>query len=216
MTAPSSSSSVAALRSRAARWRARRWPPARGWSCATAGTSPSPTPATPREGTVAWADVSHLRKVEVHGRHRADAGIATRSNGAWWCPITRDRTLVIGGRRAVDGIEVTTVLAALTIVGPAGARGLRALLRPGPARRRRCRSAGFAPGRWRAPRLRPARGHGALPDALRLGVGEYMWRSSPTRRRARRRPDRHRRPRSGGRSCVTSSESGACGAGARS
>ena len=58
----------------------------------------------PGEGTVAWADVSHLRKVEVHGRHELTPGLAKRSNDAWWCPITRDRTLVIGDAGTAEGV----------------------------------------------------------------------------------------------------------------
>ncbi len=70
--------------------------------------------------TVGWTDTSHLRKLEVHGRHELTPGLASRANGAWWCPVTRDRTLVIGSSdaAAADAVEVTTALAALTIVGP--------------------------------------------------------------------------------------------------
>jgi glycine cleavage system aminomethyltransferase T len=70
--------------------------------------------------TVAWADVSHVPKLELHGRHELTPGLASRTNGAWWCPVTRDRTLVIGGTPdlAEDHVEVTTALAALIIAGP--------------------------------------------------------------------------------------------------
>jgi glycine cleavage system aminomethyltransferase T len=64
-----------------------------------------------------WADVSHLAKVEVHGPQELELGRATRANGAWRCPVTRDRTLVIGDRDA-DGIDLTSSLAALAIGGP--------------------------------------------------------------------------------------------------
>jgi glycine cleavage system aminomethyltransferase T len=64
-----------------------------------------------------WADVSYLAKVEVHGPHDLALGQATRTNGGWWCPVTRDRTLVIGDRDA-DGLDLTSSLAALTIAGP--------------------------------------------------------------------------------------------------
>jgi glycine cleavage system aminomethyltransferase T len=72
------------------------------------------------ERDVSWADVSHLRKLEVHGRHELTPGMASRVSGAWWCPVTRDRTLVIGSADAssADAIEVTTALAAIAIVGP--------------------------------------------------------------------------------------------------
>jgi glycine cleavage system aminomethyltransferase T len=69
------------------------------------------------DGPVCWADASHLAKVEVHGRHELTPGQAARTNGGWWCPVTRERTLVIGDRDA-DGLEITTTLAALIIAGP--------------------------------------------------------------------------------------------------
>jgi len=69
------------------------------------------------DASVWWADVSHVAKVEVHGRHELTLGRASRANGAWRCPVTRDRTLVIGDRDA-EGIDLTSSLAALTIGGP--------------------------------------------------------------------------------------------------
>jgi glycine cleavage system aminomethyltransferase T len=69
------------------------------------------------DAPVRWADVSHLPKIEVHGHHELGLGQATRTNGGWRCPVTRDRTLVIGDRGAV-GIDLSSSLAALTIAGP--------------------------------------------------------------------------------------------------
>jgi glycine cleavage system aminomethyltransferase T len=82
-----------------------------GWNLAVAYGGGAP------DAPVAWADVSHLRKLEVRGRHELAPGMASRVNGAWWCPVTRERTLVIGAAD-VDALDVTTTLAALTIVGP--------------------------------------------------------------------------------------------------
>src|SRR5436305_4323524 len=65
---------------------------------------------------VVFADSSHLPKVEVHGAHGMELGVAERRDGAWWCPVTRERALVIGA--APPGIDVTTTYAALTIAGP--------------------------------------------------------------------------------------------------
>lgn len=96
-----------------------------------------------------WADVSHLGKLELQGSAEAVAalvgavaggarlelGRATRAAGAWWCPVTPRRALVIcppaalGGLRerleesagATDGagvVDVTTAFAALTLAGP--------------------------------------------------------------------------------------------------
>src|SRR4051812_1515400 len=77
-----------------------------------------------------WADMSHLAKLEVDGPLDAALGLAERAHDAWWCPVSRRRTLVLAepaagrelrerlGARAVD---VATGYAALAIVGP-GAR----------------------------------------------------------------------------------------------
>ena len=84
-----------------------------GWNVAVAYPGDPPAAA-------AWVDSSHLCKLEVAGAHQLAFGTASRIDGAWWCPVTRDRTLVIGGTRDLTGdhVEVTTALAALTIVGP--------------------------------------------------------------------------------------------------
>jgi glycine cleavage system aminomethyltransferase T len=82
-----------------------------GWNVAVAFDG------EPRDAPVRWADVSHLPKIEVHGHHELALGQATRTNGGWRCPVTRDRTLVIGDREA-EGIDLTSSLAALTIAGP--------------------------------------------------------------------------------------------------
>ena len=50
----------------------------------------------PTNGSVTWTDMSHLRKREVHGAHELTPGVASKTDGAWWCPVTRDRALVIG------------------------------------------------------------------------------------------------------------------------
>jgi glycine cleavage system aminomethyltransferase T len=69
---------------------------------------------------VVFADTSHLAKLELHGPHELEMGVAERRDGAWWCPVTRTRALVIGGAvPALEGaIDVTTSYAALTIAGP--------------------------------------------------------------------------------------------------
>lgn len=84
--------------------------------------------------TAGWCDVSHLGKLELQGtgvaqRAELELGTATRRDGAWWCPLTPDRVLVIcdPGRLAaardrvpdgVDVLEVTTAFAAMTLMGP--------------------------------------------------------------------------------------------------
>jgi heterotetrameric sarcosine oxidase gamma subunit len=104
--------------------------------------------------TAGWADVSHLGKLELqaapadlqaivaHAGGGAagplELGRAARAAGAWWCPLTPARALVVTdpGRapglreRLLEGaataaqpasaIDVTTEFAALTLVGPRG------------------------------------------------------------------------------------------------
>jgi glycine cleavage system aminomethyltransferase T len=85
-----------------------------GWNVAVAYAGET------ADQSVGWVDSSHLCKLEVAGSHQLAPGTASRLDGAWWCPVTRDRTLVIGATRglAEDHVEVTTSLAALTVVGP--------------------------------------------------------------------------------------------------
>jgi glycine cleavage system aminomethyltransferase T len=79
-------------------------------------------------GTAGWVDVSHLGKLELQGtgiteRAGLQLGTATRRDGAWWCPLTPDRALVIGERPAsmpdaTSVVDVGTVFAAMTLIGP--------------------------------------------------------------------------------------------------
>jgi heterotetrameric sarcosine oxidase gamma subunit len=79
--------------------------------------------------TAGWADVSHLRKLELQGPAQELAGVplelgsASWARDAWWCPLTPTRTLVIGSAQvtatsATSVTDVTTTFAALTLVGP--------------------------------------------------------------------------------------------------
>jgi heterotetrameric sarcosine oxidase gamma subunit len=82
--------------------------------------------------TTGWVDVSHLRKLELQGtgvaqRAGLELATATRRGDAWWCPLTPDRALVIGGQpaavreQAPEGtsvVDVSTAFAAMTLVGP--------------------------------------------------------------------------------------------------
>jgi glycine cleavage system aminomethyltransferase T len=79
---------------------------------------------------VAWADVSHLRKWEVSGASELmtarpelvtagrDLGTAQREGDAWWCGLTPERTLVVGGPAPEGALDVTCNYAALVILGP--------------------------------------------------------------------------------------------------
>jgi glycine cleavage system aminomethyltransferase T len=121
-----------------------------------------------------WADVSHLLKVEVHGPHALELGQASRENGAWRCPVTPDRTLVIGDREAA-GVDLTSSLAALTIGGPL-AREVFARFCALDLRDRSTPVGGFRPGSVaRTP------GYVLREDPERFlmlfgwALGEYMW-----------------------------------------
>jgi heterotetrameric sarcosine oxidase gamma subunit len=80
-----------------------------------------------RTGDVAWADVSHLAKLELQGVSETitslEFGTAVRQDDAWWCRLTQSRALVIGARPALDDgdldvTDVTSNFAALTVTGP--------------------------------------------------------------------------------------------------
>ena len=104
-----------------------------GWSVAIGYGTPEQE-SVACTTTAGWCDVSHLGKLELQGarvtqRAELELGTATRRDGAWWCPMTPDRLLVIcePGRLAtareqvpdgVDVLDVTTVFAAMTLVGP--------------------------------------------------------------------------------------------------
>jgi len=99
--------------------------------------------------TAAWADCSHLRKLELQAPAPElnaivtactdgaglELGTAIRAGGAWWCPLTRTRALVVGepaplaslrerlltaaaSAQRASLVEVTTTFAALTLTGP--------------------------------------------------------------------------------------------------
>jgi glycine cleavage system aminomethyltransferase T len=130
------------------------------------------------QGTVAWADVSHLRKWELQGV-AGELGTATREGDEWTCPLTPSRALMIGGPADAPAppgaLDVTTCFAALTILGPqareAIARFCAIDLRPqiSPPGSFRPGSIGRQPGMIVC----------EAPDRFLLlfgwAVGEYLW-----------------------------------------
>jgi heterotetrameric sarcosine oxidase gamma subunit len=104
-----------------------------GWNIAVAFGDPG----RERErsvGTVAFADRSHLAKLEIHATPRTlstlelTPGLAARRDGAWWCPVTPERLLVLGEPASglpdaltapeTTVVDVTCGLAALSLIGP--------------------------------------------------------------------------------------------------
>jgi hypothetical protein len=75
----------------------------------------------PDAGTAAgFADRSLIRKLELHGQAAGPLGQATHADdGAWWCPVTPTRTLVLGGTTAAPAgaLDVTCTHAALELRG---------------------------------------------------------------------------------------------------
>jgi glycine cleavage system aminomethyltransferase T len=129
-----------------------------------------------------WADVSHLAKIELHGRPAValELGRAARLGGAWWCPLTAERTLVIGGAPgaragAATAVDVTSCYAALALCGPA-AREIFSRFTAIDVRESSLPVCGLRPGsvaRTPGMLLREA------PDRFLMlfgwALGEYMW-----------------------------------------
>jgi glycine cleavage system aminomethyltransferase T len=77
--------------------------------------------------TVAFADRSQIGKLELQAEHGLELGKATRRDGAWWCPTSHERALVLcepdrtAALRAELGagaVDLTSAMAALAIAGP--------------------------------------------------------------------------------------------------
>jgi heterotetrameric sarcosine oxidase gamma subunit len=120
-----------------------------GWNVAADFGAPDEERAVCRE-SVGFADLSWLAKIEIQagaadlaaivaefsGGERLEPGRATRARGAWWCPYTAERALMIcdpeaavrhrprleeaarGVRGPASVVDMTTAQGALAIVGP--------------------------------------------------------------------------------------------------
>jgi heterotetrameric sarcosine oxidase gamma subunit len=161
-----------------------------GWNIAVAHGSPEQE-AQARGTAAVWADVSHLGKLELQGdgiseRAGLEFGRARRRGGAWWCPLTPDRALVIcdASELAVarervpepaSVVDVTTVFAALTLVGPLSrevfARFCAIDLRP-----QVTPVGGLRPGSIaRQPGLILCEAHERFLLLFGWAIGQYMW-----------------------------------------
>ena len=141
-----------------------------GWNVAVRYLGEAPGNA------VAWADVSHLPKWEVRGPDvGGELGSARREGETWWCGLTRERALLLGGSAPEDALDVTCNYAALRIFGPQAretiARFCALDLRPGQAPPHSFRPGSIA--------RQPGMVLVEAPDRFLLlfgwAVGEYLW-----------------------------------------
>ena len=148
-----------------------RW----GWRVATGFGDPAGE-AQACGSSVGVVDRSHLGKVEVQGPDaampalveaasggaRLELGAAANLSGAWWCPVTAERVLVLcepgrtaAVRKRLDAaareqagavvVDLTSALAAMAIVGPRSREAL-ARLTALDLRERETPEGGFRPG----------------------------------------------------------------------
>lgn len=77
--------------------------------------------------TVGFTDRSPMGKLELRGAHGVELGRAEEREGAWWCPLTAERALVLceaaqtaelRERFGADAVDLTSAMGALAIAGP--------------------------------------------------------------------------------------------------
>jgi heterotetrameric sarcosine oxidase gamma subunit len=138
--------------------------------------------------TVAFADRSYLTKIELHGPRAVtlEFGSASVIDGSWWCPVTPERALVLGGpsaRSAAEAaagpgstvVDVTCGLAALALIGP-GANELLARFCAIDVRPHVTPVAGFRPGSVaRTPGYLLRTADDELLVLVGWALGAYLW-----------------------------------------
>lgn len=131
--------------------------------------------------TVAFLDRSPLTKREIHGDPGVSLspGMATRSDEAWWCPVTPSRTLVLAEDSAsipdADGVDLTCGLAALSLIGP-GCRDLLARFCALDVRPAVAPVGSFRPGSVaRTPGYLLVEAQERLLIMVGWALGEYLW-----------------------------------------
>jgi sarcosine oxidase, subunit gamma len=171
-----------------------------GWNVAVAYSGDEQRRASQ---TVGFADRSHLTKLELQGpagelariaREAGDGatlelGKATRSAGAWWCPVTPERLLVLAEPestassavseattdKAVTLLDVTSGLAAMALIGP-GCRELLARFCAIDVRPAVTPVTGFRPGSVaRTPGYLLCEREDQLLILVGWALGEYLW-----------------------------------------
>jgi glycine cleavage system aminomethyltransferase T len=132
--------------------------------------------------TVGFADRSYLRKLEVHAPiPDFQGGVAEQRDGAWWCPVTPSRMLVLGeptgelpGSSTV--VDLTCGLAALSLIGPAAGE-LLARFCAIDVRDKVTPVGGFRPGSVaRTPGYVLREAEDRLLVMVGWALGEYLWR----------------------------------------
>jgi sarcosine oxidase subunit gamma len=175
-----------------------------GWNVAVGYGADAESEAAQVAESTGWADVSHLTKLELQAAPEVLEAVAgeceaelrrseaVRAGDAWWCRVTPTRALVIAepavgtalrdrltqaaaGAEGASVLDVTTVFAAMTLVGPLArevfARFCALDLRPSraPVRSLRPGSIGRQPG------IVVCEAENRYLFLFGWATGEYMW-----------------------------------------
>lgn len=155
-----------------------------GWNVAT-GYASADVEQARLSDTVAFADCSHVSKLELHGEALKalglTLGVAERRGGAWWCPVTPARVLVLGQDdttaipQGVNVVDLTSGLAAMTLLGP-GCRELLARFCAIDVRPKVSPPTSFRPGSVaRTPGYLLVEGEDRLLILVGWALGDYLY-----------------------------------------